>query len=67
MKMMGIIKWYKKDKKYGYIIGADDEEYFFNNVNCINPEEDFNEGDKVLFIPEFVSMDHATKVEKVTE
>ena len=67
MKMNGIIKWYKENKKYGYIIGSDDETYFFEITDCININETFNPGDKVLFIPEFKEMDYATKVEKVMD
>ena len=50
IKMLGNIKWYKKNKGYGYIIGADDETYFFELINCINPNEMFNTGDIVKFI-----------------
>ena len=67
VKMIGHIKWYKKSKGYGYIIGADDETYFFELINCINPNETFEEGNKVLFIPNFESMEYATKVEKLVE
>ena len=62
---MGVVKWYKKTKGYGYIIGSDDESYYFNIMNCVNLNENFNAGDKVLFIPEFGDMDYATQVEKV--
>ena len=65
IKMLGNIKWYKKNKGYGYIIGADEETYFFELINCINPNEIFNTGDVVKFIPNMGSIDYATKVEKV--
>ena len=32
MKMKGKIKWYKKDKGYGFIIGEDEEEYFIHHT-----------------------------------
>lgn len=64
-KMFGEIKWYKKNKGYGYIIGADEETYFFELINCINPNEIFNTGDIVKFIPNMGSIDFATRVEKV--
>ena len=38
-KMFGEIKWYKKNKGYGYIIGADEETYFFELINCIKNEK----------------------------
>ena len=66
MKMAGKIKWFKSGKGYGYIIGADDETYFFSRNECINYQEEFNEGDNVLFEPEFGDeMDKAINVEKV--
>ena len=64
-KMFGEIKWYKKNKGYGYIIGADEETYFFEFINCINPNEIFTTGDIVKFIPNMGSIDFATRVEKV--
>ena len=66
IKMKGVIKWYKKDKQCGYIIGADDETYYFSNLDCIDMNETFEEGDNVLFIPVFGEMDSASKVEKVS-
>lgn len=65
IKMLGNIKWYKKNKGYGYIIGADEETYFFELINCINFNENFKPGDVVKFIPNIGSMDYATQVEKV--
>lgn len=67
MKISGKIKWFKTGKGYGYIIGADDETYFFSRYDCIDDKEEFIEGDKVLFEPEFDDeMDKAINVEKVT-
>ena len=65
MKMRGIVKWYKPNKGYGYIVGADGELYYFSIVNCINPKEEFKQGDEVLFIPIFEEMEYASSVEKV--
>ena len=45
---------------------TDDETYYFSNLDCINLNETFNEGDNVLFIPVFGEMDSASKVEKVS-
>ena len=65
MKMEGNIKWYKKNKGYGYITGADEETYFFEITDCLDLDAEFNEGDEVLFIPEFTDVEYARKVEKV--
>ena len=35
MKIGGHIKWFNKDKGYGYIIGDDDETYFFTLLDGI--------------------------------
>ena len=63
-KIHGKIKWYKKEKGYGYIIGEDDDTYFFEIINCTNLKENFNKDDRVLFVPNFGEFSYATKVEK---
>lgn len=64
-KMLGTIKWFKKEKGYGYIEGGDGESYFFELINCIDFNYTFVSGEEVLFIPNMGEMDFATKVEKV--
>ena len=64
-KMVGKVKWFKGSKGYGYIIGGDDETYFFELANCINQNETFNTDDKVKFVPNYLYMEYATEVEKV--
>jgi len=66
-KMFGTIKWFKETKGYGYIIGSDEESYYFELSDCINQKEQFKTGDKVLFIPMFTELEYAKKVEKVKE
>ena len=63
--MNGVVKWFKNKKGFGYIIGADGETYLFELIDCINPNEEFNAGDKVIFIPVFGELESASKVEKV--
>lgn len=65
LKMLGTIKWYKKNKGYGYIIGADEELYFFELINCVNSNDNFVSGEIVEFIPHMGELDFATKVEKI--
>ena len=67
LKMLGKIKWFKKSKGYGYIIGADGETYFFELIDCVNQDDFFNSDDEVLFIPHFGSLNFATEVEKKGE
>ena len=64
-KIYGKIKWFKNEKGYGYIIGDDDDTYFFEIINCTNLNETFNKDDQVLFVPNFGEFSYATKVEKV--
>lgn len=65
-KMSGKIKWYKPQKGYGYILGYDEETYFFRDINCIDVKETFEENDEVLFeAVEKEDILYACKVEKV--
>lgn len=64
-KMLGKVKWFKDNKGYGYIIGGDDETYFFELINCVNPEEKFAAGDLVKFIPKYLNAEVATGVERI--
>ena len=60
-RMYGKIKWYKPQRGYGYIVGYDEETYFFRG----NGEESFKEGEEVLFEPvETESSLVAIRVEK---
>ena len=65
IKMPGVIKWYDKEKGYGYILGYDDESYYFSVNSLEKPYDNFTKGEEVLFIPEFTDMCYARKVEKV--
>lgn len=62
-KMFGTIKWFNNERGEGYILGADNESYFFNLLTCIRTDYVFNEGEEVLFIPNFIDLT-ATSVEK---
>ena len=63
-KMVGRIKWFKPEKGYGYILGADEESYYFE-VSSIHGEiGSFNAGVKVLFIPNmFTEVSYALDIE----
>lgn len=61
-KMLGKIKWYKEHKGYGYIIGIDDETYYFEKINCLDKDYIYREGEQVEFIPNYIPMDFATEV-----
>ncbi len=63
--MYGKIKWFKINKGYGYIIGADNDTYFFEIIDCVNQNETFLPDDEVLFIPKIGELNIATKVEKI--
>lgn len=65
--MLGKIKWYKEHKGYGYIIGSDDVTYYFQNINCLDTEYNYREGEEVKFIPNYFPMEYATEIEKVKE
>jgi len=60
-KIYGRIKWYNSDKKYGYIIGYDEEKYFFK-AGALD-ETLYKKNDLVLFIPNFATIPYAVAVE----
>jgi len=62
-KMYGTIKWFDNKSGEGYILGADNESYFFNLLTCIKTDYTFNQGEEVLFVPNFLDLT-ATLVEK---
>jgi len=64
LKMFGTIKWYKDNKGYGYILGADEETYYFEILDCIKAYKSLTEGEVVKFIPHIGDFDYATEVEK---
>ncbi len=67
IKMMGKIKWYKPSKGYGYIIGYDEEVYYFEISNCLDKELSFVCDEKVEFIPMFESeISYALEVKKIS-
>lgn len=47
MKMDGKIKWYKKDKGYGFITGEDAKDYFVHHSALPQGQEDIKESDEV--------------------
>lgn len=51
MKMMGKVKWFKKEKGYGYITGYDEENYYFELSNVLVNVENLKAGNEVQFIP----------------
>lgn len=53
-KMVGRIKWFKKDKGYGYITGFDDETYYFEISSLIVDEDKIKENLLVNFIPKSI-------------
>lgn len=65
-KINGTIKWYNKIKKEGYIIGIDEEKYYFDLLSQEDINEIFESNDEVLFIPIFENeIPYAEKVEKI--
>ena len=64
-KIYGKIKWFKKSKGYGYIIGSDNESYFFELIDCVEESVDFRSNDEVMFIPLYGELNVAHEVVKV--
>ena len=63
LKMKGHIKWYNNVNHYGYIIGSDNQTYFFESLYAKNI--DYHENDIVLFVPYFNNIPYAKKVKLV--
>jgi len=64
LKMIGTIKWFNQVKGYGYIIGADESEYYFEIGSLIDENDVYKKGDIVMFVPNFDDINYATSVEK---
>ena len=64
-KIFGKIKWFKKSKGYGYIIGFDNESYFFELIDCVQENVSFMPNDEVMFIPQYGEFNVAHEVIKV--
>ena len=63
-KMIGRIKWFKKDKGYGYITGFDDETYYFEISSLIVDEDKIKENLLVNFIPKSIgTMSYADNID----
>ena len=66
--MLGKISWYDVNKKRGYILGLDNEKYYFDYLCQVDINEIFCENEQVLFIPFFeYEMPFATQVEKAKD
>ena len=63
-KIPGKVKWFKKEKGYGYISGYDGEDYYFEILNLSVDIEEIKENVEVLFIPNInLEMSYADKIE----
>jgi len=64
-KMYGRIKWFQKAKGYGYIIGYDDETYYFEIENLLVDINNVKPGLLIKFIPNnYTDIPFADKIEE---
>lgn len=61
--MEGTVKWFNRDKGYGFIQGNDDKDYFVHHTS-IEKGTFIREGDRVSF--EAVETDRGVQAQKVT-
>ncbi len=45
--MKGKIKWYKREKGYGFIIGEDEKDYFVHYTALPEDQQDVRESDEI--------------------
>ncbi|MFW5704912.1 MAG: cold-shock protein [Nanoarchaeota archaeon] len=45
--MKGQVKWYQKEKGYGFIVGEDDKDYFVHYTAMPQDQEEIREEDNV--------------------
>lgn len=53
--MDGVVKWFSKEKNYGFIIGQDDKDYFFHGSEIRNEQQALFQDDEVQFDTEETS------------
>lgn len=67
-KLLGKIVWYDSNKKRGYILGLDEEKYYFDYSCQVDIKEIFFKNEQVKFIPFFeYEIPYAKQVEKVID
>lgn len=63
--MLGKIFWYDINRKRGYILGLDNEKYYFDYLCQIDMTETYCKNEQVLFVPFFeYEIPYAKQVEK---
>lgn len=68
IKMIGRVKWFKEEKGYGYIIGYDEETYYFELSNILVNAEYIKSGIEVKFIPNTLTkIPYADEIELYVE
>lgn len=68
VKMIGTIKWFKKEKGYGYITGYDEEDYYFELNNLLTNPNNLKKEVKVKFIPnDLTKIPYADEIELYVE
>lgn len=65
-KIAGKVKWFKPEKGYGYIIGYDDETYYFELDNLLTDSDIIKPDLEVKFIANnFTNIPYADEIEKI--
>jgi CspA family cold shock protein len=59
--MEGKIKWYKREKGFGFVVGSDNKDYFVHYTALPQDQEDVRESDEIAVTFEVKETDRGTQ------
>lgn len=63
--MEGTIKWYKREKGYGFITGEDSKDYFVHHTALPQDQEDVVESDGIKVTFEIKETDRGVQAQEI--
>jgi CspA family cold shock protein len=63
--MEGTIKWFKREKGFGFIVGEDSKEYFVHYTSMPDGQEDIRDTDKVAVTFDVKETDRGSQAQNI--